>query len=169
MGTEKFIIESLSEKDYPEAVAVYQDSRHFLVDISGENSSSVGMPTLIREIKEAEEHGGEVYGIRLKESGKMIGITSYVPKGYKGDQSRAWIALFMISENYQKSGYGKKAYALIEKTIFTDTDVSRIALGVLTNNQTGLIFWGKMGYRPTDTRSKDEHGHEIIVMEKNQS
>ncbi len=166
MKTKRLIVEPLGEKDFPEAVEVYLNSRYYLVDISGENSDDIGLNTLEQEIKETHEHGGKVCSIRLAETREMVGITSYVPTGYKSEAARAWIALLMISEKHKRKGYGKQAYELIEKSIVTNSGVRTIGLGVLVNNREGLIFWEKMGYRTTGDKKPYEHGREVILMEK---
>jgi RimJ/RimL family protein N-acetyltransferase len=121
---------------------------------------------LTREAGDARANGGIFVGIRLRGNQQMVGVASYVPSGYKGQPSHAWIALLMIAEKFHYQGYGTEAYQLIEETISTDTKVLAIGLGVLANNPIALCFWQKMGYRTTGIRKQDAQGHEIILMEK---
>ena len=145
---------------------MYRNSRHFLVDITGEEPESLGLPLVTREEAEAREHGATCFGIRLKETRQMVGATVYQPSGYGGEPACAWLALLMISEPHQKRGYGAEAYRLIESAIFAQPGVNAIKLAVLVNNPAGLCFWQKMGYKKLTTRKHFQGGHDVVVMEK---
>jgi len=86
----------------------------------------------------------------------MIGVADYVPSGYGDQPNRAWIALLLIAEPYQRQGYGTEAYRLIEEAVFSDPDVRTLGLGVLVNNGPALGFWRAMGYERVAAPSKIE-------------
>jgi ribosomal protein S18 acetylase RimI-like enzyme len=156
----------IKEAEFPEIARVYRQSRHFLVDISGEPAQNAGLLGVQKEAAEAKVHGAVFAAVRLIESCEIVGVVTYVGHGYKGDPAQAWIALLMISEPQQSRGFGKEAYDLVEGIIFADSQVDIITLGVLSHNTAAMIFWKKMGFRAAETRKPDPHGHEVIVMEK---
>jgi RimJ/RimL family protein N-acetyltransferase len=166
MANSRLFITLLTVKDYPEAVEVYRNSLHYLVELSSEAPESAGLEMLTREASDARVYSGIVVCIRLRGNQQMVGVASYVPSGYNGQPSHAWIALLMIAEKFHYQGYGTEAYQLIEETISSNTKVLSIGLGVLANNPVALRFWQKMGYRTTGIRKPDAQGHEIILMEK---
>ena len=164
MESFRLVINPLSPSDYTEAAEIYNDSQHFIVEISGETATALELVT--KEAAEAQTHNAIFAGIKLKKNRRMIGIASYIPAGYKGQPSQAWLALLLIAERFHRYGYGSEAYKLIEETIFINPEVCSIRLGVLANNLTGFQFWQKKGYQDTGIRGRSDFGHEIKVMEK---
>jgi RimJ/RimL family protein N-acetyltransferase len=157
---------TLTPGDFPEVAEVYQNSRHFLVELSGEKQEDLGVEMVKREAVEAHAHGAIFAGIRLKENRQLTGVVTYQPGGYRDQPSQAWIALLMIAEKFQSRGYGAEAYRLVEEAILSNPEVHTIKLGVLPNNPRGLEFWQRMGYRDTGVLRQNETGQKIIIMEK---
>ncbi len=153
-------------EEFPEAAEVYLNSRHFLVELSGEDPGSLGLELVKREAEDARAHRAVFAGIRLVENRQMVGVVTYQPGGYRDQPSQAWIALLMIAEKFQSTGYGAEVYRIVEDIIFSNPKIQQISLGVLTNNSKALRFWQKVGYRDTGIRKLDGTGHEIIVMDK---
>jgi RimJ/RimL family protein N-acetyltransferase len=166
MVNSRVSIVHLDQEDYPDAAEVCRDSTHFLVDLSGENPDRVGLETVIQEVKEAQQYRGIVIAIKLRKNQRMIGISSYIPQGYKGQYSHAWVALMLISEKFHRHGYGTEAYNIIENIIFADKEISKISLAVLTNNPDAFSFWHRMGYLDTGIQKKDSKGHDVSILEK---
>jgi RimJ/RimL family protein N-acetyltransferase len=157
---------SFTPQGYPEVTEVYLDSRHFLVELSGEAPHALGLEMVIREAGEAYAHGAVYAGIRLKENRQLVGVITYQAGGHQDQPSVAWIALLLVAEKFQSLGYGAEAYRLVEEAILSNAGVRTIRLGVLANNIHGLGFWKRMGFSDTGSMGQDDTGHKLIIMEK---
>ncbi len=100
--------------------------------------------------------GGTVWRIADHQD-MLVGVaaTALVPQPDTG-----WIALLLIRREYQRRGYGSEAAALLEKYLFSDPQVTRIGLAVLTQNVPGLAFWEGRGYG-RDSARRDDHNQEL--------
>jgi len=86
------------------------------------------------------------FNLGLFLNSELIGYADII-NGYP-DDSFAYLGLLIFSEQLQRSGFGKSAFALIEQLISSWTTVKTIRLGVAdANDVTG--FWKKMGFTPT--------------------
>jgi len=156
----------LEASDYPAAVEVYRQSPRFIAALNGRPVESIGLEMVEEDAAQAANHGATFAGLFLRETGKMIGVADYVPGGYRGRPSLAWIALLMMAEPFQRKGYSAEAYRLIEETIFSNPDVQTIGLGVLVNNGPGIAFWQAMGYQRAGSSVKDKDGREVLMLQK---
>jgi len=157
---------SLGADDYPAAVEVYRRSPRFIVELNGRPAESIDLAMVEEDAAQAANHGAPFVGLSLRASGEMIGVADFVPSGYRGRPSLAWLALLMIAEPYQRQSYGAEAYRLIEEAIFADPDVQTIGLGVLVNNGPAIAFWQRMGFQRAGSTVKDKDGHEILMLQK---
>jgi RimJ/RimL family protein N-acetyltransferase len=115
---------------------------------------------------QAAQHGAIFEGLFLRKSGQMIGVMDYVPGGYRGRPSQAWLALLLIAGPYQRQGYGTEAYRLVEANLFSNPDVQTIGLGVLLNNGPALGFWAAMGFQRVGSTVLDRDGRELVILQK---
>jgi RimJ/RimL family protein N-acetyltransferase len=158
---------TLGARDYPAVVEVYRQMPRFVVELNGRAAESIGLEMVQEDAAQAALHGAQFVGLFLRASGAMIGVADFVPGGYKGQPSQAWIALLMITEPYQRQGYGSQAYRLIEQAIWADPVVQTIGLGVLVNNGPALGFWQAMGYQRVGSTVADTDGREVVILNKN--
>jgi RimJ/RimL family protein N-acetyltransferase len=156
----------LGADDYPAAVEVYRQSPRFIVELNSRPAESIELAMVEEDAAQAANHGALFVGLFLRASGQMIGVADFVPSGYRGRPSFAWLALLMIAEPYQRQGYGAEAYELIERAIFADPDVQTIGLGVLINNGPAIAFWQRMGFGRAGSTVKDKDGREILMLQK---
>ena len=160
---------TLGARDYPAVVEIYRQTPRFIVELNGRSPDSIGLEMVEEDAAKAANHGATFAGLFLRESGQMIGVVDYVPSGYGGQPNRAWIALLLIAEPYQRQGYGTEAYRLIEETVFADSDVQTLGLGVLVNNGPALGFWRAMGYERVGSTVQDRDGRDVVMLQKQQS
>ena len=156
----------LGARDYVAAVQVYRQTPRFIVELNGRSPDSIGLEMVEEDAAQAANHGATFAGLFLRESGQMIGVADYVPSGYGGQPNRAWIALLLIAEPYQRQGYGTEAYRLIEETVFADPDVQTLGLGVLVNNGPALGFWRAMGYERVGSTVQDRDERDVVMLQK---
>ncbi len=159
-------IRPLRARDYPAAVEVYRRSPRFVVELNGRPAEDINLAMVEEDAAQAAEHGAVFAGIFVREGGEMIGVADYVPAGYRGLLSQAWIALLMIAEPYQRKGYGREAYRMIENAIYSDPRVRTIGLGVLVRNGPAMGFWQAMGYRREGSTVTDKDGREVVLLSK---
>ncbi len=156
----------LGAHDYPAAVEIYRQTPRYLVELNGRPAESIGLEMVEEDAAQAANHGAQFVGLFLRPVGEMIGVADFVPSGYKGRPSQAWIALLMIAEPYQRQGYGTEAYRLIEASILADPDVQTIGLGALIINGPALGFWQAMGYQRVGSTVRDKDGREVVILHK---
>lgn len=156
----------LGARDYPDAVEIYRHTTRFIVELNGRPAESIGLEMVEEDAAQAANHGAQFVGLFLRPGGEMIGVADFVPSGYKGRPSQAWIALLMIAEPYQRQGYGAEACRLIEDSILADPGVQTIGLGVLITNGPALSFWQAMGYQRVGSTVQDKDGREIAILQK---
>jgi RimJ/RimL family protein N-acetyltransferase len=156
----------LKARDYPAVVQVYRQTPRFIIELNGRPANSIGPEMVEEDAALAANHGATLAGLFLRESNQMIGVADYVPSGYGGQPDRAWIALLLIAEPYQRQGYGTEAYRLIEEAVFADPDVQTLGLGVLVNNGPALGFWQAMGHQRVGSTVPDKDGREVVILQK---
>ena len=102
------------------------------------------------------------YGVYLED--KLIGFAMH------GEQkivmlSQTWLDRFMIDENYQGKGYGKKALQLIIAKLFMHYKCKKIHLSVCKENTCAIMLYQKLGF--AKTIFKDSHGEKVMICKKN--
>jgi RimJ/RimL family protein N-acetyltransferase len=157
---------TLGARDYAAVVEIYRQTARFIVELNGRSADTIGLEMVEEDAAQAANHGATFAGLFLPENGQMIGVADYVPGGYGGQPSRAWIALLLMAEPYQRQGYGSEACRLIEESIFADPDVQTIGLGVLVNNGPALGFWRAMGYERVGSTIQDREGRAVVMLQK---
>jgi RimJ/RimL family protein N-acetyltransferase len=76
----------------------------------------------------------------------MVGIVDFVPRGFEGDSSRAFLSLLMIGAPWRGKGLGAAVVRLIEAEIGRDERITSIGSGVQVNNPAAIRFWQRCGY-----------------------
>jgi RimJ/RimL family protein N-acetyltransferase len=169
VNSQKIKMRPLKASDYPAAVEVYRQTPRFIVELNGRPAESIHLEMVEEDAAQAAQHGAIFAGLYLRESDVMIGVADYVPGGYRGRPSQAWIALLLIAGPYQRQKYGTEAYRLIEDAVFADPDVQTIGLGVLVNNGPALGFWAAMGFHREGSTVSDRDGRELVMLQKHRS
>jgi RimJ/RimL family protein N-acetyltransferase len=156
----------LKARDYPAVVELYRQTPRFIVELNGRPADSINLEMVEEDAAQAANHGAIFAGLFLRKNGPMIGVTDYIPSGYRGWPSQAWLALLLIAGPYQRQGYGTEAYRLIETAMFANPDVQAISLGVLVNNGPALGFWAAMGFHRAGSTVSDRDGRELVILQK---
>lgn len=117
-----------------------------------------------RTLKEMEEEflNEMTESFFIKINDEYVGILDYLVKN-PNDQY-PWLGLLMIHHDYQKIGYGKKAYSLFE-TEATKAGMQIVRLAVLTENISARTFWESLGYRRYETKPYKD-GKKVDCFEK---
>jgi RimJ/RimL family protein N-acetyltransferase len=163
---ERLEMRALGARDYTAVAEIYRQTPRFIVELNGRSADTIGLEMVEEDAAQAANHGARFAGVFLRENGQMIGVADYVPSGYGELPSRAWIALLLMAEPYQRQGYGTEAYRLIEEAVFADPDVQTIGLGVLVNNGPALGFWRAMGYERVGSTVQDREGRDVVRLQK---
>lgn len=79
------------------------------------------------------------------------------------NDSKPWLGLFVIHNQYHRTGIGFELYKLYEK-IMIDRGVKEIRLGCLHENKLGMAFWLRQGYKVY--KDIDYKGREMSCLSK---
>lgn len=119
--------------------------------------------TVLPEGKSCEDKF--VFGIYR--GGAMVGCVDLI-RGFP-DSATALLGLLLVSENHQRQGIGRRAYALIEEFIRDWRTCDRVRIGVVRTNEAVLPFWTRLGFEPTGDVKPYRYGpvaSETVVLEK---
>ncbi len=108
--------------------------------------ATASMEMVLKDIELSRGEGGLFCGIYAVD-GEMIGVLDYVPSGYQGDASTAFLELLMIAAPHRRRGIGHAVAEALEDQVSKDAAVRRILAGVQVNNPDAVRFWQREGYR----------------------
>jgi len=137
-----FTVGRIEEKDIDTVFEVYRQCEDFLA-LGPVPYASRQM--VLDDMKLSVEHGGVYCGIFVGQ--EMVGIVDFVPNGFEGDPSIAFLSLLMLSRSHRRKGIGKAVTEAVEAEIRRDGSVTSIQAGVQVNNEPAIAFWQKMGYQ----------------------
>ena len=92
--------------------------------------------------------------------GKCTAILDFI-QGYP-EKSIGFIGLFMLAEDCQGKGIGKKLFRHIREAA-QKAGLKKLRLGCYAANEPGRRFWEKQGFQLVETRERD--GQKLLVME----
>jgi len=76
---------------------------------------------------------------------------------------RHWVPRFMIGEQFQGKGYGKRAMQEVIKMLSAKPDCERIRLSVVPENAAAIEFYKRLGFVVTDEMLEDERVMDYFV------
>jgi ribosomal protein S18 acetylase RimI-like enzyme len=100
---------------------------------------------VVIDLQHSQAEGGFFCGI-YDVTGEMLGIVDFVPRGYAGDPSQAFLSLLMIAAPYRNQGLGSAIVQWVESEVRREPGVRVILSGVQVNNPGAIRFWQRMGY-----------------------
>ena len=103
-----------------------------------------------------------VFGIYMSDNHSLIGVIDIIMR-YAGPDILS-LGLLVIEPSCRGKGIGENTHKLLEAWAGVN-NFSRIRLGVLFDNDKGLSFWQRIGYKETG-EVKPYHSHTFRVMEK---
>jgi ribosomal protein S18 acetylase RimI-like enzyme len=137
-------LRNVMTEDYDDILDVYRRCEDFL-SLGPQPKASPAM--VAKDIEDACKEGGVFKGVYSGD--ELIGVASYVTKGYAGNLGEACLYLLMIIPPFRSKGIGTEIVAMIEKEIFADARTTEILTGVQVNNPRALKFWRNNGYHVT--------------------
>jgi ribosomal protein S18 acetylase RimI-like enzyme len=137
-------IKNVVTEDINDILDVYRQCEDFLA-LGPCPKASPAMVT--KDIEDVYKEGGVFKSIYA--GSRLIGVVSYVTKGFAGKLSDACMYLLMITPSFRKKGIGTRIVETIEKEIIADAKITAILAGVQVNNLGALKFWRNNGYRVT--------------------
>lgn len=106
-----------------------------------------------------------VFGLRGQD-GRLLGVIESIR--HYPDTRTWWLGLLLLAPDQRGKGMGATFYRAFERWVQAQ-GISRIALGVIEENHTGLEFWRAMGFRAvrkTEPRLFGDKSHAVHVMER---
>lgn len=87
----------------------------------------------------------------------VVGLAAveHIPENEPYD--RHWVPRFMIDEQFQGKGYGKKAMDKIIAMISKHEDCERVRLSVVPENHAAIRFYKSIGFVETDEKLENEN------------
>lgn len=153
------------EKNITEVQRVLEEAPTYSLNISGSLPSPGEAKEMFSEIPNGRSFDDKfIFGIYL--DNKMIGCMALL-RGYP-NETTVMLGLLLLSEKYQRKGFGTQAHKKLEEIIKGWGNFEKIRIGVLITNQEILPFWKKMGYTET-VRKPYKHGDietEVITLDK---
>ncbi len=133
----------ISQGELEAVLDVYRQCEDFLA-LGPVPTASLEM--MQKDIELSQGEGGLFCGI-YRSGGEIIGVFDYVPGGYHGDPSQAYLELVMIAAPFRSQGIGHAVVEAVENEIRKDPAVRAILAGVQVNNPQAIKFWQREGYR----------------------
>jgi len=146
--------------------------QQFLVDCSDYQWMESGRPVLPEDAhaflydlppgKNLEDK----FTFSIEKDTRIIAIFD-VLRDYKA-KDNWWIGLLLIAPSIRGKGLGRKIVDYIIKNLIRN-GVRTVQLAVLEENEAGLLFWQKMGFRQTEIIYGRRHGlkiHNLLVMSR---
>jgi len=134
-------IRTVTPDDKYSVLEVYHQCEDFLA-LGPQSKASPEM--VAKDMDVSRNEGGVFRGIYTED--KMVGVVSFIPKGFEGKPEAAFISLLMIAAPYRGQGMGTEIVKRIEKEILTDSRITAILSAVQVNNTDALRFWQGNGY-----------------------
>jgi ribosomal protein S18 acetylase RimI-like enzyme len=142
-GSVRFHIRPLGAQESDAILRVYRQCEDFLA-LGPQPHASLEM--VAADLQHSQTEGGLFCGI-YDTMGEIVGIVDFVPCGYAGEPSQAFLSLLMIGAPHRGHGLGSAIVQTVESEIRRDPGVRVILSGVQVNNPGAVRFWQRMGYR----------------------
>lgn len=154
----EYNIIKIQEQQYND---VYHLQKENIIYFQYTNEYPIQYKDIISEITELPPNTSidQKYYIGFYLDDTLVAIMDYID-GYPNDKTY-WIGLFILDINYQGLGIGTKIM-----NTFLKLSNKTIQLGCLSNNQEGLAFWNKFGFKQIRRAYNKEKDWDIIVMQK---
>ena len=148
-------IRSENAGDLGELQRVLEAAPDYLTRISGEPASASAAQETVDALPPGKVLTDKVvFGIRKE--GAMIGCIDVI-RGFP-TPATAMLGLLLFAEGHQRSGYGRRAYALLEDVIRTWPEIDTVRIGLVGSNDHVIPFWERMGFQDTGVRRPYECG-----------
>jgi RimJ/RimL family protein N-acetyltransferase len=167
MENEKLELKILkdSEENITAVQRVFEETPTYCVRVTGHTATREDAEEIFSSIAPGKEYKDKfVFGIYL--DNHLIGCIDLC-RGYP-DELTVMLGLLLLSEKYQRKGFGTQAHKKLEEIIKGWGNFDKIRIGVLITNQEILPFWKKIGYTEKAI-SPYKHGDietEVITLNK---
>lgn len=141
--SKSFSIRPITNADMPAVLEVYRQCEDFLA-LGPVAVASMGM--VEQDVAHSTEVGGLFCGV-FAADGRMVGVVDFVPCGWEGDPTAAFLSLLMIAAPERRGGLGQRIVEWVEHSICEDLQIRVIFSGVQVNNPGAIRFWQAQGYR----------------------
>ncbi len=139
---ETFVVWPIGTAEAQTILTVYEQCEDFLA-LGPQPRATLAM--VLADLQLSADEGGTFCGI-YDAHNVMVGIVDFVPRGFEGDPSRAFLSLLMIAAPWRGKGLGAAVVRLIEDEIRRDSHITAIDSGVQVNNPAAIRFWQRCGY-----------------------
>lgn len=138
-----YTVRPVTSADQEAILEVYRQCEDFLA-LGPVAQASMSM--VLADLELSRQEHGCFCGI-FTPAGEMPGILDFVPSGWQGNPSLAFLSLLMIARPFRGQGIGEAVVAALEAHLRLDPNVRGIDSGVQVNNPRAIKFWQSQGYR----------------------
>lgn len=140
---------------------ITQDNWRLVTNLSvSTHQKSFIEPNSISLLEASFDHSFNWTPLAIYDNDTVIGFTMI--GAYKQLDKSIWLDRFMIDQQFQGQGYGKKSFQLIIDFIQANWDVEKIILSAHEENETIFSFYETFGFN--NTHQLDDIHHEIIMV-----
>jgi ribosomal protein S18 acetylase RimI-like enzyme len=102
--------------------------------------------------------GAKYFWIKNDKNSLPIGFIQYLPKN--PHDGITWIGLLVIHLEHQRNGLGSDSLSLLEE-LLVKQKIDRVRLCVQTDNNKGVSFWEKKGFKKINSTTLNNKQNDI--------
>lgn len=159
-----FEIIDITASNFEPVMAIYDSNHAFFIQTEGKEATLENSLQDIHAIPPGFEIANKIY-VGIWENGEIVGVLDML-LGYPAAHC-VWIGLLLIHGHLHGKRYGSRIVMAIFAAAKIDGYTS-IKLGVIDNNETGIRFWDKHGFKKIRESTTERNGVtplRIVVME----
>lgn len=148
-------LEAMSEEDFEASIsrgiprhAADQVRRGLWTEDEAEQASRADFAELLPQGRETPHH--HFCNIVDEKAGSRVGETWYSVR-MKGGKTQVWVDWIWIDPPFRRRGHASNVLRHFEE-MAAKLGADRIGLHVLSDNESALALYAKLGYRTTDVR-----------------
>lgn len=129
-------------EDCAAALAVYQACADFLAL----GPASATLAVVLADLEHSRQQMGQFCAVELLPGCEVAGVVDFVPAGFEGDPTLAFIELLMIAAPQRSRGLGAAVVRAVEDAVRAGGHARAVQAAVQINNPRALQFWQRAGY-----------------------
>lgn len=158
---EGFFPRRVVDADIPGLVGLYRECGQF-IRLGSQNPIDNNM--VRADLDLAAQEGAQFYGL-YRDANQLMGVASFVRRGFSGDVCCAFVDLLMITPAHRSKGLGGAVLRWIESEARL-MGATRIETAVQVNNPGAMAFWESKGYAKTSGLALQPDGTITVGLSK---
>lgn len=152
-------IRSMSAMDAQLLLGVYQQCEDFLA-LGPAATASIAM--ILADLDRSAADNGCYCGIWKGDD--IVGVVDWVAGS--GKDAGAFLNLLVLARPHRGQGIGRRVLSWLESQLLIGRGAATIETAVQVNNEAGMDFWRRQGYRPIRGPVRNDDGTTVIILGK---